>query len=256
MINIPTARKTVQVSEESAPAVHSKFFFPNLSRSKIFKLEIRTSVPMMVGNEMFVFSHQDVRRVEDTRYFSYNRMLPNGQLQPITNYGDRWIPDIQLASLQGLMAQSRPYSPNDDLGTANSVPLSPIAGISKQMEWTMDTKRLSCPPYPMHHTKTTSMTGIVVKAKPSDHQMQKMTNGSCQTKPLTVSEGCNTSSTRITRNEPKATVTFKSCPSTGDDSDSADNESSKSKVSTEMLMPPFCKRNQNYKKKTSHKRDK
>lgn len=207
---------------------------------------------------MFVFSHQDVRRVEDIRYFSYNRMLPNGQLQPITNYGDRWIPDVQLGSLQSLMPQSIPHSPNNDIGTANSVPFSPTAqtaGISKQLEWTTGQKSLSCPPYPMHHTKTTSMTGIVVKPKTSNHKMPKVTNnGSCQTKPLTVSEGCNTSSTRI-RSEPKAKVTFKPSPSICDDSDSTDNESTKSKVSSEFLMPPFCKRNQNYKKKTSNKRD-
>lgn len=212
---------------------------------------------------MFIFSHQDVRRVEDTRYFSYNRMLSNGQLQPIINFGDRLIPDVQLGSLQGVMPQNRPQSTNNIEMTPNSLPSCPIAGISKQMDWMMDRKGEGCAPYPMHHTKTTSMTGIEVKAKPSRDQTQKMTSCCCQTGPLTISQGCNTSLTRI-RSPPKVKVTFKSDRSSTDDSDTAVNDPKTSKVSddsqygmthSELFIPPFCKRSPNYKKKNAQKGD-
>ncbi|XP_017076453.2 LOW QUALITY PROTEIN: uncharacterized protein LOC108111481 [Drosophila eugracilis] len=62
MANNSTVQKVMHVSEEAAPAVH---------------------IPIMVGNEIFVLTQQDVRRVEDIRMLSYNRLGSNGQLCPV-----------------------------------------------------------------------------------------------------------------------------------------------------------------------------
>lgn len=40
-------------------------------------------VPVILGNEYFVVTQEDIRHVEDTRILSYNKLLPNGELMPL-----------------------------------------------------------------------------------------------------------------------------------------------------------------------------
>lgn len=235
---------------------------------------------------MFVFSQQDVRRVEDTRYFSYNRMLPNGQLQPLTNFGDPWLPDCQIGSLHTLFNQLRPQSPNI---CANVTPASPIASIAKQMDWTSNTLNTSSPPYPLHNTKTTSTTGLELPAKPNnDYHRSRMTsmtgievathksinharttsmtgielqakpskttlttNCSCQTSPVGILQGSNTSETRVQGGSKQAKrISFKISRSSDDDADSSQSLGSSDQQSPDPdpSMPSYCKRNPRYKK--------
>lgn len=237
---------------------------------------------MVVGNETFIFSQQDVRRVEDTRYFSYNRMLPNGQLQPLTNFGDPWLPDCQVGSLYNLFNQLRPQSPNT---FANVTPASPIAGIAKQMDWTSNSLNTSSPPFPMHFTKTTSTTGLEVPAKPNnDFHRSRMTsmtgievatqksinharttsmtgielqakpskttlttNCSCQTSPMGILQGSN-SDTQVRSRSKQKRITFKTSRSSDDDADSSQSLGSSDRQSPDPSMPLYCKRNPRYTK--------
>ncbi|KAH8418498.1 hypothetical protein KR009_005681 [Drosophila setifemur] len=82
MANNSCVKKLVQVSEEAAPAVH---------------------MPVIVGNELFVLTQQDIRRVEDIRVLNYSRLAPNGQLfsAGTTNLFD-----------SGSMPISLPHPPN------------------------------------------------------------------------------------------------------------------------------------------------
>lgn len=221
---------------------------------------------------MLIYSQQDVRRVEDTRYFSYNRMLPNGQLQPLTNFGDPWLPDCQVGALHTLFNQLRPQSPNT---YANVPPSSPVASIAKQMDWSYN--RLSTPPYPMHHTKTTSTTGLPLQAKPNHNlrpsRMTSMTGielvpnksinharttsmtgivlqakpskttVTCQTRPTAGSQGTNTSEAQVESRTKQKKITFKTGRSSDDDDGGSTDQQS-----PDPLMPPYCKRNPSYKK--------
>lgn len=221
---------------------------------------------------MYIYSQQDVRRVEDTRYFSYNRMLPNGQLQPLSTFGDPWLPDFQVGSLHTFINQLRPQSPNT---CANVPPSSPIASIAKQMDWSYN--HLSSPPYPMHHTKTTSTTGLQLQAKPSHNlnrsRMTSMTGiellthksinqarttsmtgielpakpssatVTSQTRPMAGSQGTNTSETEVESRTKQKKIAFKTGRSSDDDDDGPSGQKS-----PDPLMPPYCERNPKYKK--------
>ncbi|XP_017474358.1 PREDICTED: uncharacterized protein LOC108364981 [Rhagoletis zephyria] len=54
----PAIRKVVQVAEQAQLPVH---------------------VPVVLGNECFIITQQDVRRIEDSRVFSYNKMNAKGE---------------------------------------------------------------------------------------------------------------------------------------------------------------------------------
>lgn len=58
----PTIRKVVQVAEQAQQPLH---------------------VPVVVGNECFIITQQDVRRIEDSRLFSYNKLNAKGEVVPM-----------------------------------------------------------------------------------------------------------------------------------------------------------------------------
>ncbi|XP_022213558.2 uncharacterized protein LOC111068401 [Drosophila obscura] len=115
-------RKLLQVSEEAAPLVQ---------------------IPIMVGNEMFVLTQQDVRRTEDIRYLSYTRIMPNGHMFPTAaapaadpvNYFGGLVTPLALAyatppscALQDLFVPKKPME--DDKPAPRNV-----ADVSTQLAW-------------------------------------------------------------------------------------------------------------------------
>ncbi|XP_030375656.1 uncharacterized protein LOC115624945 [Scaptodrosophila lebanonensis] len=63
----PSTRNVVQISEEAAPAVH---------------------LPVRVGDEVFIMTQQDIRRVEDIRFLTYHTITPDGNISPIDTAAD------------------------------------------------------------------------------------------------------------------------------------------------------------------------
>ncbi|XP_033163106.1 uncharacterized protein LOC117142917 [Drosophila mauritiana] len=138
MANNYTARKAMQVSEEMAPAVH---------------------IPIMVGNEIFVLTQQDIRRVEDTRLISYSRLGPNGQFIPLdtSSPGAVYVPPpnpTHFCTLDDLLRNvsdkrvrmqmdidedvKHPAKSNNDTCLflrETSNPLKTVASVSTQLEW-------------------------------------------------------------------------------------------------------------------------
>ena len=65
--NLPsTPKRLIQVNEEIHPPLQ---------------------VPIMLGNECFVVTQQDIRRIEDTRLLSYCKLTPTGELIPMEALG-------------------------------------------------------------------------------------------------------------------------------------------------------------------------
>ncbi|XP_039953195.1 uncharacterized protein LOC126752716 [Bactrocera neohumeralis] len=58
----PTIRKVVQVAEQAQQPLH---------------------VPVVVGNQCFIITQQDVRRIEDSRLYSYNKLNAKGEVVPM-----------------------------------------------------------------------------------------------------------------------------------------------------------------------------
>ncbi|XP_014085558.2 uncharacterized protein Mst89B [Bactrocera oleae] len=58
----PTVRKVVQVAEQVQQPLH---------------------VPVVVGNECFIITQQDIRRIEDSRLYSYNKLNAKGEVIPM-----------------------------------------------------------------------------------------------------------------------------------------------------------------------------
>ncbi|KAH8417148.1 hypothetical protein KR222_004757 [Zaprionus bogoriensis] len=168
MVNNPTVTRMMQVSEQSAPVVH---------------------VPIMVGNELYVLTQQDVRRIEDVRHMSYSRVSPHGQQLPFGTC----TPESQLGNLLNLLPQCQQQLPMNvvDMATAEGTPSSCSAGIAKQLLWSSQAIQAS-PPHPMHHTVGTSTFGLDCMAQPDKPQPQAKSHCSCQTSPQTTSCGCNT----------------------------------------------------------------
>uniref|UniRef100_A0A034VIA4 Uncharacterized protein n=1 Tax=Bactrocera dorsalis TaxID=27457 RepID=A0A034VIA4_BACDO len=58
----PTIRKVVQVAEQAQQPLH---------------------VPVVVGNQCFIITQQDIRRIEDSRLYSYNKLNAKGEVVPM-----------------------------------------------------------------------------------------------------------------------------------------------------------------------------
>ncbi|EDW66657.1 uncharacterized protein Mst89B [Drosophila virilis] len=178
MENNSTVTKLLQVSEEAAPVVQ---------------------IPIFVGNEMFILTQQDIRRIEDIRHLSYNRLGSHAQISPILNqwnaqpFGNHFnsstAPATQLSALQGLVPTQIPF-PGVDIDMEKTPPRV-VANVSKQLSWSKQSKSSS--PYPMCYSIGTS-TSALPKQNSDDnpHRSPDRKNCSCQTCTNTTSQACNT----------------------------------------------------------------
>ncbi|XP_054735647.1 uncharacterized protein LOC129242812 [Anastrepha obliqua] len=76
----PTIKKVVQVTEQAQLPIH---------------------VPVVLGNECFVITQQDVRRIEDSRLFSYNKLSSRGEFVTMDNV------DSNVGVRDALLANTR-----------------------------------------------------------------------------------------------------------------------------------------------------
>ncbi|KAH8343922.1 hypothetical protein KR084_001790 [Drosophila pseudotakahashii] len=267
MANNSTVRKVMQVSEEAAPAVQ---------------------IPIMVGNEIFVVTQQDVRRVEDVRMLSYNRLGPNGLLCPVDSAPPAPVPfslptTTNLCTLEDLMAQTTrnrvKWRMDVDLDAGMKLPstsantpcpfLEPVssrakgvASVTTQLGWSKN-KAGSRPVFPLCYSAGTSTSGLmtntgcqhcprsetqhsscqtqnlpsktpivqdkspqnaicqtqtctaptVKKEYPSPNPSVKNEpqNSACQTQPITISTGCNTSSSHLDSKSSAESYTSDEC---------------------------------------------
>ncbi|SPP84504.1 uncharacterized protein LOC117586753 [Drosophila guanche] len=181
-------RKLLQVSEESAPLVQ---------------------IPIMVGNEMFVLTQQDVRRTEDIRYLSYNRIMPNGHLFPTAaaapveateNYfGGIFSPPN--STLQELFCPKK-LEEADKLLSPSIHDKAPrnVANVSTQLAWSKQNEI-----EPLRYSAATSTSSLRQNCgcqhEPPRSRSQHTSchahaarNAWCQTRPETASAASNTDS--------------------------------------------------------------
>ncbi|XP_017004513.2 uncharacterized protein Mst89B [Drosophila takahashii] len=188
MSNNSTVKKVMQVSEEAAPAVH---------------------IPIMVGNEIFVVTQQDVRRVEDIRMLSYNRLGANGRLCPVDSTPPATVPfslptTSNLCTLEDLIAQTarnkvkwqmdvdRDADMKLPTTTANTPcpflePISSrakgVASVTTQLGWSK-IKSGSEPVFPLCYSAGTSTSGLMTNTGCQHCPRSEMHHSSCQTQQL------------------------------------------------------------------------
>lgn len=52
-------------------------------------------VPLILGNDLFILSYQDIRKIEDSRIFNLSRLMPNGVLKSLDIQNPlEWLLDI------------------------------------------------------------------------------------------------------------------------------------------------------------------
>ncbi|XP_037717979.1 uncharacterized protein LOC119552194 [Drosophila subpulchrella] len=187
MANNSTVRKVMQVSEESAPAVH---------------------IPIMVGNEIFVLTQQDVRRVEDVRILSYSRLGSNGQLRPVDSTSPAPVAfslptatTTNICTLEDLLAQTARKRVNFQMdvdhdadvkhpsNTANSPspflqPVSSrtrtVASVTTQLAWSKN-KAEPEPVFPLCYSAGTSTSGLMTNTGCQHCPRSATHHSSCQT---------------------------------------------------------------------------
>ncbi|XP_016949071.1 uncharacterized protein LOC108023893 [Drosophila biarmipes] len=189
MANNSNVRKVMQVSEEAAPAVH---------------------IPVMVGNEIFVLTQQDVRRVEDIRMLTYSRLGSNGQLCPLDSTPPAPVAfslptPTNLCTLEDLIAQTTRKKVNfqmdvnhdagarNSLNTANSPcpflqPVSSqtrtVASVSTQLGWSKNKAGLD-PVFPLCYSAATSTSGLMTNTGCQHCPRTQTHHSSCQTQNYT-----------------------------------------------------------------------
>ncbi|XP_060647774.1 uncharacterized protein LOC132785616 [Drosophila nasuta] len=141
--------RVIQVFEEAAPAVN---------------------IPIIVGNEMFMLTQQDVRRVEDTRYMCWKRWTPNEQLN--------CIPTLQPPNAYNSTTMTTERQ--------NTVPMDFIANVSNQLRWSKTNGTSAT--LPLTYSVATSTNAYDDKG--TDPIAKQ--HCSCQTNPQTCSKACNT----------------------------------------------------------------
>ncbi|KAH8277289.1 hypothetical protein KR026_008722 [Drosophila bipectinata] len=200
MANNSNVKKIVQVSEEAAPVVQ---------------------IPVMVGNELFVLTQQDIRRVEDTRVFSYNRVV-NGQLWPM----ETPVP-VNDAFSHGVIQSSLPLtnhsctlhdllppkhatfnlnnSEGNNLATSmyqvSCRPPKTVASMATQLGWSKHTEEPR-PSFKLKLNAATSTGGLMTSIGCQNCSMDKKHDTSCQTQ-TTETRNQTSDSTRNSAKAPK-----------------------------------------------------
>ncbi|XP_039491169.1 uncharacterized protein LOC120451489 [Drosophila santomea] len=186
MANNSTAKKVMQVSEEMAPAVH---------------------IPVMVGNEIFVLTQQDIRRVEDIRVLSYNRLGPNGQFPPLDtaspgpvhfsppNTTNFCTLDDLIRNATGKRVRMQmdidedvkhpTKSTNDTCRNfqETSYPVKTVASVSTQLGWSKK-KAESDSRFPLCYSAGTSTSGLMTNTGCQHSPRCETHHSSCQTQNL------------------------------------------------------------------------
>uniref|UniRef100_A0A6P4FLU7 Uncharacterized protein LOC108052516 n=1 Tax=Drosophila rhopaloa TaxID=1041015 RepID=A0A6P4FLU7_DRORH len=211
MTNNSTVRKVMQVSEEAAPAVH---------------------IPILVGNEKFVLTQQDIRRVEDIRMLTYNRLAPNGQFYPVdlslTALEPYSLPTTSnFCTLDDLIARSltkrvkldlnKDPGENEKLSTKapcpilQQIPCRTVASVSTQLGWSK-IKAESDPVFPLRYSSGTSTCGLMSTTQTQTSSIKTQPSLSPRPNPIGKKESpglvsCQTqtspSQTSIVKKEPK-----------------------------------------------------
>lgn len=138
-------KKLVQVSEEIQKPVH---------------------VPIVLGNECFIVTQQDVRKIEDARFISYHKLGPNGELIPVeTTVGqDIALKDaINMAGAfhnQQHMQQQILEAVRRGCSQRQPDPKASKASIAQQMEWANAYNHATQPPFPFTQSACTSMSDM------------------------------------------------------------------------------------------------
>ncbi|ALC45901.1 Mst89B, partial [Drosophila busckii] len=70
-------------------------------------------VPIVIGNDIFVLTQQDIRRIEDIRLMSYNRITQNNTLGPSHYFLDHnLMSEGQCCTLQDLISHCQKQKAN------------------------------------------------------------------------------------------------------------------------------------------------
>ncbi|XP_049305312.1 uncharacterized protein LOC105223339 isoform X2 [Bactrocera dorsalis] len=163
----PTIRKVVQVAEQAQQPLH---------------------VPVVVGNQCFIITQQDIRRIEDSRLYSYNKLNGKGEVVPMDTMdsNNASINPCSIGFLSDLvgracnitaamqqqqqqqqatqMAMTMPdllaYNQAQYIQSAGYSPVS--ATLQQQLDWSKacDTMPTQASMHPLHHTSATSTTEI------------------------------------------------------------------------------------------------
>lgn len=171
-----------------------------------------------MGNELFVVVQQDIRRIEDIRQISYNRVLSSHHILPMFTqlnanvFGtcapttQSFIPFISPSPQQNtsIFSAAPPCGLNDvDM---EKQPSQIVANVSKQIFWSKQSKSTS--PYPIRYSITTSTTELQEK-KPIDSgkNAEDKKHCSCQTwcKPIGTSCNRETQTNAQAKNEGEST---------------------------------------------------
>ncbi|XP_023036745.1 uncharacterized protein LOC111519573 [Drosophila willistoni] len=129
----PTQKKLIQVTEESTPVVQ---------------------VTHMVGNEVFVITQQDTKRVEYIRMLSCSRLTAEGNLLP-SIFPDQLLASADEVFTQGAQSgQEYAESFQDEVPETETGPFLNVASIATQMEWSKKLQTSS--PFPLHYSVATS----------------------------------------------------------------------------------------------------
>ncbi|XP_065363250.1 uncharacterized protein Mst89B [Calliphora vicina] len=109
-------QKITQISEQALPPVH---------------------VPLILGNEFFILSQQDVRKLEECRLFSINKLMPNGDLKTINipdpNY---WL--LQILKQENLTCNQNVWQLLEFLNGKRNQCQPPVTTLSQQRQCTPD----------------------------------------------------------------------------------------------------------------------
>ncbi|XP_017111131.1 uncharacterized protein LOC108135078 [Drosophila elegans] len=174
MTNNTTVKKVMQVTEEAAPPLH---------------------IPIMVGNETFVLTQQDIRRVEDIRMLTYNRLEPNGHPFPMVSYptapGPFCLPTTtNFCPLNDLIARppAKRVKLQLDEGHDAEIPgrIKTVASVATQLGWS----KIKAEPesvFPLRYSTCTSTCGLMTSTGCQHSPCSKKQDSSCQTQSSSTS---------------------------------------------------------------------
>ncbi|XP_055904571.1 uncharacterized protein LOC129940304 [Eupeodes corollae] len=175
-MNLSATKKLIQVSEEMQKPVF---------------------VPIVLGNECFIISQQDVRKIEDSRFISYHKLGPNGELIPVESmFGQEGALKDALATACNFQNQAQYGNQqlHEMLATCNGPkqePSKPIkASIAQQMEWANVCNNTS-PAFPFTNSASTSMSDMP-KYRSLKCSCNKACCCSCSTTKYIKDQGSNT----------------------------------------------------------------
>ncbi|TMW52063.1 hypothetical protein DOY81_002843 [Sarcophaga bullata] len=145
-----STRKLIQISEESSPPAHA---------------------PVLIDNEYYILSQQDVRKSEECRLFALHKLMPNGELKPLNSINFegllQYLEQQNLACQQNLLNLYKTINnpTNYQQTDPQEMDISPKpsvnhtqASINQQVQW--DKCISTSSPFPMTYSCATSTTEL------------------------------------------------------------------------------------------------